>query len=270
GHADDTVRVWDVATGTLHTLAGHSKTIEDLAFSPDGRLIASASLDRTIRIWDGESYELRTTLSHERPVLGLAFHPQGRLLVSSTGHPVDSSRGDLTLWDVASARLVRKTSALATAVHKIGFSPDGRRLATAGWDRVVRIWDAAALDELLPLLGHTDRVWSLAFSPDGHQLFSGGGLDRSIRCWNAAPLPERPRHRPVRTFSGHDQPIYALALTPDGRHLISAGEDHIARVWDAETGRHLLAYDKPRYAINALAVRPDGQAVATARDGEGH
>ena len=76
GHEDDTVRVWDVATGTLRTLSGHKKAVEDVAFSPDGRLIASASRDTTIRIWDAETYELRATLPHERPVFSLAFHPR--------------------------------------------------------------------------------------------------------------------------------------------------------------------------------------------------
>src|SRR5262249_4535153 len=208
GHDDAMVRVWEVATGALRDLPGHRKAVRDVAFSPDGRLIASASQDSTIRIWDAESYELRATLRHERPVFSLAFHPRARLLASSTGDDFDSSRGDLTLWNVDSARVVRKASALAAMVRKVCFSPDGRRLATAGWDRVVRIWDATTLHELLPLTGHTQKLRWLTFSPDGNQLVSAGD-DYCIRIWNAAPLPERPRHRPLRTFSDDEQPIFA-------------------------------------------------------------
>jgi WD40 repeat protein len=262
GHDDDMVRVWDVATGTLRNLPGHRKSVRDVAFSSDGRLIASASQDTTIRIWDAETYKPWATLSHDRPVFGLAFHPRSRLLASSTGDDLDSSRGDLTLWDVDSAQVVRQTSGLAAMVRKVCFSPDGRRLATAGWDRVVRIWDATLLHELLPLTGHASLLRCLTFSQDGNQLVSAG--DDGIRCWNATPLSEQLRHRPLRGLSARGQPVFALALTPDGRHLISAGEDHTPYVWDVETGRQLLAYRKHRYPITALAVRPDGQAVATA------
>ena len=268
GHEDNTVRVWDIATGALRSLSGHEKYVADVAFSPDGRLIASAGVDTTIRIWDAGTYELRAILSHERPVLGLAFHPRGLLLASSTGSGVVSSRGDITLWDLDSGRVARKVSTMASVMNKVRFSPDGRRLATAGWDGVVRIWDATTLNELLPLTGHAGRVQCLAFSPDGN-LLASGGEEGSLRCWNAAPLPERPRHQPLRTFPGSEEPIYALALTPDGRRLVSAGEDHTARVWDVETGRQ-LAFRKNKYAVKAVAVRPDGQAVASASDAEGN
>jgi WD40 repeat protein/serine/threonine protein kinase len=265
GHKDDRVRVWDAARGELRHVLGHRMHVEDVAYSPDGRLIASASRDTTIRIWDSETGALRATLAHDRPVYSVAFHPQGQLLASSTGDPLDGSRGDLMLWDLNSERVVRKASALAGMVLKARFSPSGRRLATAGWDGIVRIWDSTTLNELLPLQGHTLRVLCVAFSPDGDQLLSGGD-DGSIRCWNAAPLADPPRHQPLRTFSGHEHAVYALALTPDGRRLISGGNDYTARVWDAETGGELLTYRNHKSKISAIAVRPDGQAVATGGD----
>ena len=265
GLTKDMVRVWDIATGTSRSLPGHRKAVEDVAFSPDSKSIASASRDTTIRIWDAETGALRATLPHGRPVFSLAFHPGGRLLASSTGNAVDKSRGDLTLWDVDAAQIVRARSALGAMLINVRFSPDGRRLATAGWDHVVRIWDATSLIELLPLTGHADPVRCVAFSQDGHRLFSGG-YDGEIRCWNGAPLPDKPPREPLRTFSGHDHAIYALALTPDGRRLVSAGEDYTARVWDVDSGENVLTYRKHRYAIYAVAVRPDGHAVASAGD----
>src|SRR5262249_48467750 len=99
-HADDMVRVWDVATGAVRKLPGHRKAVEDVAFPRDGRRTGSASRDTTIRIWDAKTYELRAILPHKRPVFSLAFHPRGPWLVSATGDVLDSSRGDLTLWNL--------------------------------------------------------------------------------------------------------------------------------------------------------------------------
>jgi WD40 repeat protein len=264
GHHDDMVRVWDIATETVRVLTGHRMTVEDVAFSPDGRVIASASRDTTIRLWDAETGGLRATLPHDRPVYGLAFHPEGRLLASVTGDVIDSSQGELTLWDVHTSRVVRKAPALAAMAFRVCFSPDGRRLATAGWDRLVRIWDSTSLAEMLPLTGHTDPVRCVVFSHDGNQVVSGGD---DLRCWSGSLLPERPRRQPLLTFSGHDRVVLAMAMTTDSRRVISAGDDRTARVWDAETGRKLLTYRKHKYAINALAIRPDGKAVATGGDG---
>ena len=267
GHEDDMVRVWDIAAENTRSLRGHNKAVHDVAFSPDGRSIASASRDTTVRIWDAESGALRASLPHDRPVFSLAFHPQGRLLATSTGDLIDSSHGDLTLWDLHSGQVVQKAPSLPAMAQKVRFSPDGRRLATAGWDRVVRIWDTASLSELLPLTGHTGLLRCIAFSNDGNQVISGGN-DGTIRLWNGTPLPVRSGREPLRTMSGHTKAVYVLALTPDGRQLVSAGEDATARVWDLETGRERLTYRKHKYSINALAMRPDGQAVATAGDGD--
>jgi WD40 repeat protein/serine/threonine protein kinase len=265
GHYDARVRVWDVATGALRNVLRHRLPVEDVAYSPDGRLIASASRDTTIRIWDAETGALRATLAHDRPVHSVAFHPQGGLLASSTGDVIDSSRGDVILWDLHSERVVRKASALAGMVDKIRFSPDGRRLATAGSDGVVRIWDGTTLDELLALTGHTLRAFSVAFSPDGNEIVSGGDFGE-LRSWHAAPLADPPRHEPLLTLRGHQQPVHALALTPDGRLLVSGAQDSTACVWDLATGRELRTYRKHMAKIFTVAMRPDGRAVATGGD----
>jgi WD40 repeat protein len=262
GHRDDKVRVWDLATGAVRTLSGHESMIEDVAVSPDGRLIASASRDTTVRIWDAMTGDLLATLRHERQVFSVAFHPRGRLLASSTGDVLDSSRGDLVLWDLDLARSAVKVSSLAGMLFEVQFSPDGGRLATAGFDGVVRIWDSTTLNELLPLTGHAGCVRWVEFSSDGNELISCGD-DGAIRSWNAAPLPERPRRQPMRTFSGHEQAINSFALTSDGRRLVSASEDGMVFVWDVESGRRVLSYRKHKQPPYALAVRPDGEAVAT-------
>ena len=113
------------------------------------------------------------------------------------------------------------------------FSPDGARIASAGFDATVRVWDAVSGDELLTIRGHSDWVWSVAFSPDGRRIASGGG-DRTVRVWDAASGEK------LLTLSGHSDSVWAVVFSPEGARIASAGNDATVRVWDSASGDELL------------------------------
>ena len=262
------VRVWDVATGTLRVLTGHTQGRRGrrlLPRRPADRLGERGHDDPDLGCRDvraagdppARAPRLRPGVSSPRPACSRARRatiPIAPGAISPSG--TWTRRG----WS-GRHRPWPRWSARSASAPMAGAWPPRAGIGSSGSGMPPHSMNCSRSS------GHTGPVGCLTFSQDGNQLVSGGD-DGSIRCWNAAPLPERPRHQPLRTFSGHEQPIYALALTPDGRHLVSAGEDHTARVWDVETGRQLLTYRKHKYPINALAVRPDGQAVATASDGD--
>jgi WD40 repeat protein/serine/threonine protein kinase/tetratricopeptide (TPR) repeat protein len=146
------------------------------------------------------------------------------------------------------------------AVQAVSWSPDGRRLASAGVDRTIKIWDAATARELTTLRGHTDLVTSLAWSPDGRRLASGGLRDLSVRLWDADTGQE------IATLRGHGANVVALSWAPDSRRLVSVDNGESVVVWNAETGRQTEAFRGPHWLLTG-AWSPDGRSIAVARDG---
>jgi uncharacterized protein with WD repeat len=143
------------------------------------------------------------------------------------------------------------------------FSPDGRRLASAGEDRTVRVWDAASGQELLSLKGHTGAVRSVCFSPDGRRLASAGSdqNDQTVRVWDAASDQE------LLTLKGHTSPVWSVCFSPDGRRLVSAGLDSTVRVWDAASGQELLTLEGNTNGISGVCFSPDGRRLASGGHG---
>jgi len=230
---------------TRATLQGHAKAVLSVAFSPDGKTLASASLDKTIKLWEVAAGKEQATLhGHSDWVVSVAFSPDGRTLASA------SDDHTVKLWDTVTGK---ERATLRAAVMSVAFSPDGKTLASAGRDRTITLWEVATGKDQAILGGHCDSVISVAFSPDGKTLASASH-DKTVKLWDVATGKEQ------ATLQGA---VMSVAFSPDGKTLASAGNDKTVKLWEVITGKERATLQGNSSAVRLVAFSPDGKILAS-------
>jgi RNA polymerase sigma factor (sigma-70 family) len=282
--------------GTTRFRPGNS--MERVVFSPDGKLLASFGWNHVICVWEAVSgKEVRRIACNRAGADLLEFWDNGRAIAAGgdtglrvwdivSGKERDSILADLRQYNALSAdgktlvsahfkgeelclfdiaRGVQTHTLPAQGVVAVCISPDGKTVAAAGIDNIIRLWDAACGQELRKLdarLVHTDGdIVSLAFSPDG-QTLAAALVNQVIRLWD---VPTGKEHKPLE---GHSDKVLTLAFAPDGKTLASGGRDKTVRLWDLARGKELFHATGHQSWVMSIAFSPDGRTLASgAQDG---
>jgi WD40 repeat protein len=271
------IHLCDTGTGKeIGSFGGkeHTQYLFRVAFSPDGRFLATASgtpsMPGAVAVWDARTGEkIRTLAAATCSGAQMAFSPDGdRLAVASgdlpQGHP---RRGEVTVWEVATGARRHTLAGHKQSAMSVAFSPDGRLLASGDgssdplaseWRQgEIRLWDARTGQSLRTWAGHAAVVSALAFAPDGRQLASAGG-DRTVRVWDADTGREK------HVLHGHTCDAARLTFDRRGERLISTGNDQTIRLWHLASGKELLTLRGHTNGVLAVWIGPDGKRLLAA------
>ena len=205
-----------------NSLEEHQYSVLSVAFSPDGKTLATASGDNTIKLWNPTTGNIISTLKgHQSEVWSVAFSPDGKTLATASGD------NTINLWNPTTGNIISTLKGHQTSVISVAFCPDGKTLATGSWDNTIKLWNPTTGNIISTLKGHQKGVYSVAFSPDGKTLATGN-LDKTIKLWNPTT------GNIISTLKGHQSWIWSVAFSPDGKTLATGSSDYTIKLWNLD------------------------------------
>jgi serine/threonine protein kinase/Tol biopolymer transport system component len=278
---------------TLYIYRGHAYEVYAVAWSPDGKRIASGSRDGTVQVWDvANGGHVYTYAGHANPVLSVAWSPDGKRIASTSsdktvqiwnaadgsnaytykghtdvvwsvawspdGKRVASASDDKTVqvWNTTDGSQIYTYTGHSNAVCSVAWSPDGKRIASTSIDMTIKVWDASDGGNPDTYTGHTDAVWSVAWSPNGKRLASAS-RDKTVCVWEVT-------NGSHRTYQGHSDFVVSVVWSPDGKHIASGSNDKTVQVWNTVDGSHIYTYKGHSDIVESVAWSPDGKRIASA------